>query len=211
MVLLDVMMPGMDGFEVCRRLKGDPATAHIPVVMMTALGQVSDRVSGLEAGADDFLTKPVNDLQLMTRVKSLVRLKMLTDELQAARRDHAQHRHRGTAVAPGAAGRGDAQGSAHRRAAGLRRQSSPAFSGGTAELDVVTDPQAGFFQAYRRALRMRADLDRVCRHTIRCGSARACPRSTVRASCRSSCSPISETRTASSAGWNSASTIIWSA
>ncbi|MGE0499928.1 MAG: PleD family two-component system response regulator [Rhizobiaceae bacterium] len=81
-VLLDVMMPEMDGFEVCRRLKSDPATAHIPVVMITALDQVSDRVRGLEAGADDFLTKPVNDLQLMTRVKSLVRLKMLTDELR---------------------------------------------------------------------------------------------------------------------------------
>ena len=81
-VLLDVMMPDMDGFEVCRRLKGDPATAHIPVVMVTALDQVSDRIRGLEAGADDFLTKPVNDLQLMTRIKSLVRLKMLTDELR---------------------------------------------------------------------------------------------------------------------------------
>lgn len=81
-VLLDVMMPGMDGFEVCRRLKSDPATQHIPVVMVTALDQVSDRVRGLEAGADDFLTKPANDLQLMTRVKSLVRLKSLTDELR---------------------------------------------------------------------------------------------------------------------------------
>ncbi|TAM98906.1 MAG: PleD family two-component system response regulator [Rhizobiaceae bacterium] len=81
-VLLDVMMPGMDGFEVCRRLKADPATAHIPVVMVTALDQTSDRIRGLEAGADDFLTKPVNDLQLITRVKSLVRLKMLTDELR---------------------------------------------------------------------------------------------------------------------------------
>jgi len=81
-VLLDVMMPDMDGFEVCRRLKSDPATSHIPVVMVTALDQITDRVRGLEAGADDFLTKPVNDLQLMTRVKSLVRLKMLTDELR---------------------------------------------------------------------------------------------------------------------------------
>ncbi|MFC5384360.1 PleD family two-component system response regulator [Aquamicrobium segne] len=81
-VLLDVMMPQMDGFEVCRRLKRDPATAHLPVIMITALGEVEDRIRGLEAGADDFLTKPVNDLQLMTRVKSLVRLKMLTDELR---------------------------------------------------------------------------------------------------------------------------------
>jgi two-component system, cell cycle response regulator len=80
-VLLDVLMPGMDGFEVCRRLKQNPRTAHIPVVMITALDQPSDRVAGLEAGADDFLTKPVNDIALITRVKSLVRLKMLTDEL----------------------------------------------------------------------------------------------------------------------------------
>lgn len=82
LVLLDVMMPGLDGFEVCRRLKGDPATAHIPVVIVTALDRVSDRVAGLEAGADDFLTKPVKDLQLMARVRSLVRLKSLTDELR---------------------------------------------------------------------------------------------------------------------------------
>jgi two-component system cell cycle response regulator len=81
-VLLDVMMPGMDGFEVCRHLKASPATAHIPVVMVTALDQPADRVKGLEAGADDFLTKPVNDIALLTRVKSLVRLKMVTDELR---------------------------------------------------------------------------------------------------------------------------------
>ncbi len=82
-VLLDVMMPEMDGFEVCRQMKADPATAHIPVVMITALDQPSDRVKGLQAGADDFLTKPVDDVQLMARVKSLVRLKALTDELRA--------------------------------------------------------------------------------------------------------------------------------
>jgi two-component system, cell cycle response regulator len=81
-VLLDVMMPGMDGFEVCEHLKADPVTAQIPVVMVTALDQTADRVRGLKAGADDFLTKPVNDLQLMARVKSLVRLKSLTDELR---------------------------------------------------------------------------------------------------------------------------------
>lgn len=81
-VLLDVMMPDMDGFEVCRRLKADPATSHVPVVMVTALDRASDRVRGLDAGADDFLTKPVNELQLMTRVRSLSRLKTLTDELR---------------------------------------------------------------------------------------------------------------------------------
>ena len=81
-ILLDVMMPGIDGFEVCERLKANPRTAHIPVVMVTALDQPSDRVRGLKAGADDFLTKPVNDLQLISRVKSLVRLKTLSDELR---------------------------------------------------------------------------------------------------------------------------------
>ncbi|HEX7006023.1 MAG TPA: PleD family two-component system response regulator [Alphaproteobacteria bacterium] len=81
-VLLDVMMPGLDGFEVCRRIKGDPALAHIPVVMVTALSDVADRVRGLEAGADDFLTKPVNDIALFARVKSLLRLKMAMDELR---------------------------------------------------------------------------------------------------------------------------------
>lgn len=82
-VLLDVMMPGMDGFEVCRRLKSAPATAHLPVVMVTALDSPADRLAGLQAGADDFLTKPINELALLTRVRSLVRLKHLTDELRA--------------------------------------------------------------------------------------------------------------------------------
>ncbi|HPQ51523.1 MAG TPA: response regulator, partial [Alphaproteobacteria bacterium] len=82
-VLLDVMMPGMDGFEVCRQIKANPLTAHIPVVMVTALTDVEDRVRGLENGADDFLSKPVNDVALMARVRSLVRLKMTIDEWRA--------------------------------------------------------------------------------------------------------------------------------
>ncbi|MEM1364917.1 MAG: PleD family two-component system response regulator [Pseudomonadota bacterium] len=81
-VLLDVMMPGMDGFEVCERLKSNPATRHIPVVMVTALDQPEDRIQGLRVGADDFLTKPVSELALITRVKSLARIKLLTDELR---------------------------------------------------------------------------------------------------------------------------------
>jgi two-component system, cell cycle response regulator len=81
-ILLDVMMPGMDGFEVCRRIKSNAKTTHIPVVMVTALDQPSDRVTGLDAGADDFLTKPVDDMSLFARVRSLVRLKMMTDELR---------------------------------------------------------------------------------------------------------------------------------
>lgn len=80
-VLLDVMMPGMDGFEVCSRLKADPATQDIPVIMVTALDQPSDKLQGLEAGADDFLTKPVDEIALITRVKNLARLKMLDDEM----------------------------------------------------------------------------------------------------------------------------------
>jgi two-component system cell cycle response regulator len=80
-VLLDVMMPGMDGFEVCRRLKSSPITQHVPVVMVTALDQPSDKIQGLEAGADDFLTKPVDDIALITRVRNLARLKTLNDEM----------------------------------------------------------------------------------------------------------------------------------
>lgn len=89
-VLLDVMMPEMDGFTCCQVLKSDADTAHIPVVMVTALDQPSDRVRGLEAGADDFLTKPVDDVQLLARVKSLVRLKGLSDELRARTRTSHQ-------------------------------------------------------------------------------------------------------------------------
>src|ERR1700761_4604237 len=79
-ILLDVMMPGMDGLEVCRRLKADPQTRYIPVVMVTALSDVSDRLRGLDVGADDFLTKPVNDIALFARVRSLIRLKRTLDE-----------------------------------------------------------------------------------------------------------------------------------
>src|SRR5262249_14669777 len=81
-ILLDVMMPRMDGLEVCRRLKANPRTTDIPVVMVTALSDIADRLRGLEAGADDFLTKPVNDIALFARVRSLVRLKRMMDELR---------------------------------------------------------------------------------------------------------------------------------
>jgi len=83
LILLDVMMPGMDGFECCQFLKDTPSTLHIPVVMVTALGEPVERLRGLEAGADDFLTKPVEYETLMARVKSLVRLKRLLDEWRA--------------------------------------------------------------------------------------------------------------------------------
>nr|WP_294523100.1 PleD family two-component system response regulator [uncultured Rhodopila sp.] len=83
LILLDVMMPGMDGYECCRLLKDDAVTLHIPVVMVTALGEPGERLRGLDAGADDFLTKPVEYDTLMTRVRSLVRLKRLLDEWRA--------------------------------------------------------------------------------------------------------------------------------
>lgn len=83
LILLDVMMPGMDGYTCCRKLKENPATRHIPVVMVTALGEPDERVRGLEAGADDFLTKPVEYELLMARIRSLVRLKRLFDEWRA--------------------------------------------------------------------------------------------------------------------------------
>ena len=106
LILLDVMMPQMDGFEVCQRLKADSSTAHIPVVMVTALSETADRVHGLEAGADDFLTKPVDDVALFARVKSLLRLKMMMDEFRLreetsqdlgvlSERDGAVKEHRG--------------------------------------------------------------------------------------------------------------------
>ncbi|MBU6372842.1 MAG: PleD family two-component system response regulator [Alphaproteobacteria bacterium] len=81
-ILLDIMMPGMDGFEVCARLKADPATRHIPVVFVSALDERVDRLRGLELGADDFLTKPVDSAQLTARMRSLARLKIVTDELR---------------------------------------------------------------------------------------------------------------------------------
>ncbi len=90
-VLLDVMMPGMDGFEVCRRIKNNSKTAHIPVVMVTALDQPSDRVAGLDAGADDFLTKPVDDAALFARVRSLVRPQDDDRRTAHARDDRPEH------------------------------------------------------------------------------------------------------------------------
>lgn len=82
LILLDVMMPGVDGFETCRRIKAAADTRHIPVVLVTALDGRHDRIKGLEAGADDFLSKPLDDVILMARVKSLTRLKMVMDELR---------------------------------------------------------------------------------------------------------------------------------
>lgn len=81
-ILLDVMMPEIDGYEVCRQLKDNPATQHIPIILITALDGRDDRLSGLEAGADDFLTKPVDDVVLTARLQALVRLKQMVDDLR---------------------------------------------------------------------------------------------------------------------------------
>src|SRR2546425_488190 len=89
-VLLDVMMPGMSGYDVCRKIRENPATAMLPVVMVTALDPAQERVKGIEAGADDFLTKPINQPELLARVKSLLRIKLLHDELAEWNRTLAQ-------------------------------------------------------------------------------------------------------------------------
>jgi CheY-like chemotaxis protein len=82
LVLLDIMMPKMSGFEVCRKVKADPALKSIPIVMVTALNEMGDIERGVECGTDDFLSKPINRLELVTRVKSLLRVKHLKNELE---------------------------------------------------------------------------------------------------------------------------------
>lgn len=81
LILLDIMMPRMSGFEVCRKIKSDPTTRDTPVIMVTALNELTDIERGVESGTDDFITKPVNRLELTTRVKSLLRVKHLKSEL----------------------------------------------------------------------------------------------------------------------------------
>jgi len=145
-VLLDVMMPDMDGFEACRKLKSNPATHHIPVVMVTALDQPSDRVKGLEAGADDFLTKPVTDVALVSRVRSLARLKMVTDELRmralTSKEIGIQNPEREAVAETGRAGRvlvvDDRQSSYERIVATLSAEHS---------VDVETEPNEALFHA----------------------------------------------------------------
>ena len=82
LILLDIMMPKMSGFEVCKRLKNDPGTSDIPVIMVTALNEFGDIERGIDSGTDDFLSKPVNKLELLTRVKTMLKLKHLTDKLE---------------------------------------------------------------------------------------------------------------------------------
>ena len=82
LILLDVMMPRMSGFEVCKRIKNDPKTSDISVIMVTALNEFGDIERGIDSGTDDFLSKPVNKLELLTRVKTMLKLKHLTDKLE---------------------------------------------------------------------------------------------------------------------------------
>jgi two-component system alkaline phosphatase synthesis response regulator PhoP len=82
LILLDVMMPKMSGFEVCRRLKNDPDTIGIPVIMVTALNEFGDIERGIDSGTDDFVSKPINKLELLTRIRTMLKLKHLTDRLQ---------------------------------------------------------------------------------------------------------------------------------
>ena len=82
LILLDVMMPKMSGFEVCKRIKNDPKTSGIPVIMVTALNEFGDIERGIDSGTDDFLSKPVNKLELVTRVKTMLKLKHLSDKLE---------------------------------------------------------------------------------------------------------------------------------
>ena len=82
LILLDVMMPKMSGFEVCKRIKKDPKTSDIPVIMVTALNEFGDIERGIDSGTDDFLSKPVNKLELLTRVKTMLKLKHLSDKLE---------------------------------------------------------------------------------------------------------------------------------
>ena len=81
LILLDIMMPRMSGFEVCRKIKADPTTRDTPVIMVTALNELTDIERGVESGTDDFITKPVNRLELTTRIKSLLRVRHLKSEL----------------------------------------------------------------------------------------------------------------------------------
>ena len=146
-VLLDVMMPGMDGFEVCRRLKGAPTTAHLPVVMVTALDQPSDRVKGLDAGADDFLTKPVDDIALFARVRSLVRLKAVTDELRSRALASRGPRHRRSARGGGGRDGAERPHPARRRPGELAASGSSQTLSAHHQVEVEPDPHEALFTA----------------------------------------------------------------
>lgn len=106
LILLDIMMPKLNGFEVCKRIKDDKATQYIPVIMVTALNEIEHKIKGQEAGADDFISKPFNKLELLTRVKSLLRIKSLHDQLneKIAELEIAKERLRQLAITDGLTG-----------------------------------------------------------------------------------------------------------
>ena len=148
------MMPGMDGFEVCRRIKQTPGTMHLPVIMVTALDQPSDKIQGLKAGADDFLTKPVDDIALITRVKNLARLKTLNDEMLLRVASGAE-----IGLLPRPCGdwvKADA-GGAHPagRGPGARRAARGRGAGKTHTVDVEPDLQAALLRLGEQRLRSR--------------------------------------------------------
>jgi two-component system, OmpR family, alkaline phosphatase synthesis response regulator PhoP len=90
LILLDIMMPKLSGFEVCKKLKGDPKTRSIMILMVTALSEAGDIERGVEAGTDDFLIKPVNKVELLTRVRNMLKLRHVTDEVERLRQYIAQ-------------------------------------------------------------------------------------------------------------------------
>jgi len=199
LVLLDVMMPDLDGFEVCRRLKTNPATHHIPVIMVTALDQPADRVRGLEAGADDFLTKPIPELALIARVRSLARLKMITDELRmravTSREIGMESPEREAVSDTGRSGRvlivDDRPASHERIAAMLAEEQSVELRSIRARRCSAPPTATTTCSSYRWGWKI----------STRCGCAARSARSTAPATCRSSLSP---SRTATRA-WCAAS------
>ena len=166
LILLDVMMPGIDGFETCRRLKADPNLRHIPVVMVTALDQRQDRIKGLEVGADEFLTKPVDDVALFARVRSLLRLKVVMDELRLRETDdslQAEANSAGGRVVVAAADDASAERIANMFEAPFRAKacSEPlnALRHARASDLVVIDLTHARFDGLRLAARIRSDAD----------------------------------------------------
>ena len=150
-VLLDVKMPGMDGFEVCRRLRNARDTSHLPIVLLTALDRPADRVRGLDSGADDFLTKPVDEIALIARVRSLVRLKFSIDELRA----RAAHSAEAGTAAPAQALKLDASERGRLLLVDEQRNSSERIVGAVSpyhDVTLATDPGEALAMAREEAI-----------------------------------------------------------